>query len=219
MYMEYSIEFYRGHENYILDTCVRMLLRLLLGMLPSRSICLITSAVPSLPLPSPPSPPLPPLPSPPLPSPPLPSPPLPSPPLPSPPLPLLQFPVEFASGDLGDEQQDYRLPNSVFNTLRQHSYKEQKQVGFVGRGGEGRGGEGRGGEGRGEGGEGRGGEGRGGEGRGGEGRGGEGRGGDITSHTAVSYKGNKQFRSKIDLLLVLYLLHYSKIFLLCSTKF
>ncbi len=45
---------------------------------------------------------------------------------------------------------------------------------------------------------------------GGEGRGGEGRGGDITSHTAVSYKGNKQFRSKIDLLHVFYLLHYSK---------
>lgn len=39
-----------------------------------------------------------------------------------------KFPVEFASGDLGDEQQDYRLPNSVFNTLRQHSYKEQKQA-------------------------------------------------------------------------------------------
>lgn len=39
-----------------------------------------------------------------------------------------KFPPDFPSGDLMDESRDYRLPNSVFNTLRQHSYKEEKHV-------------------------------------------------------------------------------------------
>lgn len=39
-----------------------------------------------------------------------------------------KFPPDFPAGDLMDESRDYRLPNSVFNTLRQHSYKEEKYV-------------------------------------------------------------------------------------------
>jgi RIO kinase 3 len=39
-----------------------------------------------------------------------------------------KFPPAFPSGDIGDMSQDFRLPNSVFNTLRQHSYKEEKQA-------------------------------------------------------------------------------------------
>ena len=40
-----------------------------------------------------------------------------------------KFPPDFPSGDLTDESCDFRLPNSVFNTLRQHSHKEEKHVG------------------------------------------------------------------------------------------
>ena len=40
----------------------------------------------------------------------------------------LQFPPAFPSGDIGDRSHDFRLPNSVYNTLKQHSYKEEKQV-------------------------------------------------------------------------------------------
>ena len=43
----------------------------------------------------------------------------------------LQFPPAFPSGDIGDETQDFRLPNSVFNTLRAHSYTEEKRVQYT----------------------------------------------------------------------------------------
>jgi len=39
-----------------------------------------------------------------------------------------QFPPDFLCGDIGGTSQDFRLPNSVYNTLREHSYKEDKQV-------------------------------------------------------------------------------------------
>ena len=39
-----------------------------------------------------------------------------------------KFPPDFPAGDIHDERQDYRLPNSVFNTLKQHSHKEEKYV-------------------------------------------------------------------------------------------
>ena len=40
-----------------------------------------------------------------------------------------KFPPDFPAGDMSDESKDYRLPNSVFNTLRTHSNKEEKLVG------------------------------------------------------------------------------------------
>ena len=39
-----------------------------------------------------------------------------------------KFPPAFPAGDMNDESQDYRLPNSVFNTLKLHSQKEEKHV-------------------------------------------------------------------------------------------
>lgn len=39
-----------------------------------------------------------------------------------------KFPPDFPAGDLNEKGQDYRLSNSVFNTLRQHSQKEEKHV-------------------------------------------------------------------------------------------
>lgn len=39
-----------------------------------------------------------------------------------------KFPPDFPAGDLNERGQDYRLSNSVFNTLRQHSQKEEKYV-------------------------------------------------------------------------------------------
>lgn len=40
---------------------------------------------------------------------------------------LLQFPPSFASGDVGNSVLDLKLSNSVFNTLKQHSYREERQ--------------------------------------------------------------------------------------------
>jgi RIO kinase 3 len=37
-----------------------------------------------------------------------------------------KFPPAFPCGDIGDRCHDFRLPNSVYNTLKQHSYKEEK---------------------------------------------------------------------------------------------
>jgi len=39
-----------------------------------------------------------------------------------------KFPPDFLCGDIGDTSHDFRLPNSVYNTLREHSYKEDKQA-------------------------------------------------------------------------------------------
>ena len=39
-----------------------------------------------------------------------------------------KFPPDFPAGDLNEKGQDYRLPNSVFNTLKLHSHKEEKYV-------------------------------------------------------------------------------------------
>ena len=39
----------------------------------------------------------------------------------------LQFPPRFAAGDVGSSELDLKLPNSVFNTLKQHSYREERQ--------------------------------------------------------------------------------------------
>ncbi len=39
-----------------------------------------------------------------------------------------KFPPDFPAGDMSDESKDFRLPNSVFNTLRAHSQKEEKYV-------------------------------------------------------------------------------------------
>ena len=39
----------------------------------------------------------------------------------------LQFPPRFAAGDVGSAELDLKLPNSVFNTLKQHSYREERQ--------------------------------------------------------------------------------------------
>ena len=39
---------------------------------------------------------------------------------------ILQFPPRFAAGDVGSSELDLKLPNSVFNTLKQHSYREEK---------------------------------------------------------------------------------------------
>ena len=40
---------------------------------------------------------------------------------------LLQFPPSFAAGDVGSSALDLKLSNSVFNTLKQHSYREERQ--------------------------------------------------------------------------------------------
>lgn len=40
---------------------------------------------------------------------------------------LLQFPPSFAAGDVGSSELDLKLSNSVFNTLKQHSYREERQ--------------------------------------------------------------------------------------------
>lgn len=42
-----------------------------------------------------------------------------------------KFPPDFPAGDLNEKGQDYRLSNSVFNTLKQHSQKEEKHVSVV----------------------------------------------------------------------------------------
>ena len=39
-----------------------------------------------------------------------------------------KFPPDFPAGDLNERGQDYRLSNSVYNTLKQHSQKEEKYV-------------------------------------------------------------------------------------------
>ena len=39
----------------------------------------------------------------------------------------MQFPPSFASGDVGNSALDLKLSNSVFNTLKQHSYREERQ--------------------------------------------------------------------------------------------
>ena len=39
-----------------------------------------------------------------------------------------KFPPDFPAGDLNEKGQDYRLSNAVFNTLKQHSQKEEKYV-------------------------------------------------------------------------------------------
>ena len=39
-----------------------------------------------------------------------------------------KFPPDFPAGDLNEKGRDYRLSNSVFNTLKQHSQKEEKYV-------------------------------------------------------------------------------------------
>ena len=39
----------------------------------------------------------------------------------------LQFPPGFAAGDVGNQQLDLKLSNSVFNTLKQHMYREERQ--------------------------------------------------------------------------------------------
>lgn len=41
-----------------------------------------------------------------------------------------KFPPDFPAGDLNEKGQDYRLSNSVFNTLKQHSQKEEKYVSY-----------------------------------------------------------------------------------------
>ena len=45
---------------------------------------------------------------------------------PSLPLYMLQFPPAFPAGDMVDAGDDFQLANHVFNTLREHSYKEEK---------------------------------------------------------------------------------------------
>lgn len=42
-----------------------------------------------------------------------------------------KFPPDFPAGDLNERGQDYRLSNAVFNTLKQHSQKEEKYVSIV----------------------------------------------------------------------------------------
>ena len=39
-----------------------------------------------------------------------------------------KFPLDFPAGDMNEKGQDYRLSNSVFNSLKQHSQKEEKYV-------------------------------------------------------------------------------------------
>ena len=39
---------------------------------------------------------------------------------------MLQFPPAFPAGDIVDAGDDFQLANHVFNTLREHSYKEEK---------------------------------------------------------------------------------------------
>ncbi len=39
-----------------------------------------------------------------------------------------KFPPDFPAGDMNDDKEDFRLPNSVFNTLRSHSQREEKYV-------------------------------------------------------------------------------------------
>ena len=39
-----------------------------------------------------------------------------------------KFPPDFPAGDLNEKGQDYRLSNSVFNTLKIHSRKEERYV-------------------------------------------------------------------------------------------
>lgn len=38
-----------------------------------------------------------------------------------------QFPPSFAAGDIGSAGLDLKLSNGVFNTLKQHSYREERQ--------------------------------------------------------------------------------------------
>ncbi|KAM7427906.1 Serine/threonine-protein kinase RIO3, partial [Porites harrisoni] len=38
-----------------------------------------------------------------------------------------KFPPSFAAGNVGSEELDLKLSNSVFNTLKQHSYREERQ--------------------------------------------------------------------------------------------
>ncbi|KAL9962862.1 hypothetical protein ACROYT_G032010 [Oculina patagonica] len=40
---------------------------------------------------------------------------------------LEKFPPSFAAGDVGSSELDLKLSNSVFNTLKQHSYREERQ--------------------------------------------------------------------------------------------
>ena len=42
------------------------------------------------------------------------------------PLYMLQFPPAFATGNIVDTDDDFQLANHVFNTLQEHSYKEEK---------------------------------------------------------------------------------------------
>lgn len=42
-----------------------------------------------------------------------------------------KFPPDFPAGDLNEKGQDYRLSNAVFNTLKQHSQKEEKYVSLL----------------------------------------------------------------------------------------
>lgn len=44
-----------------------------------------------------------------------------------------KFPPGFPAGDLNERGQDYRLSNAVFNTLKQHSQKEEKYVSLGGK--------------------------------------------------------------------------------------
>ncbi|XP_068737614.1 serine/threonine-protein kinase RIO3-like [Montipora capricornis] len=39
-----------------------------------------------------------------------------------------KFPPRFAAGNVGSSELDLKLPNSVFNTLKQHSYREEKHA-------------------------------------------------------------------------------------------
>lgn len=41
---------------------------------------------------------------------------------------VLQFPPRFAAGDVGSSEMTLKLPNSVFNTLKQHSNRREKHA-------------------------------------------------------------------------------------------
>jgi len=40
---------------------------------------------------------------------------------------VFQFPPGFAAGDVGSKKLDLKLSNTVYNTLKQHSYREERQ--------------------------------------------------------------------------------------------
>jgi RIO kinase 3 len=40
---------------------------------------------------------------------------------------VFQFPPSFAAGDVGSKQLDLKISNNVYNSLKQHSIKEEKQ--------------------------------------------------------------------------------------------